>query len=80
LYFPPGAGPLLTDTAVTVALIEAEKSALALTAAAQRAGRHLLAIATGGCWGWRGTIGQTTNADGARVPEKGPLPDLSWIT
>jgi hypothetical protein len=39
----------------------------------------LLVIGLGGCWGWRGTIGKTTDATGARVDEKGPLPDLDRL-
>src|SRR5262245_27689621 len=54
LYFVPGIAPLLTDTSVSVVIVEAEKSALALTSATRRAARQVLAIATGGCWGWRG--------------------------
>jgi hypothetical protein len=50
LYFPPGAAPLLKDTGVTAVFVEAEKSALALTALAARTQRKMLAIATGGCW------------------------------
>jgi hypothetical protein len=80
LYFPPNTGPLLADTSASVVLVEAEKSALALTAAADRAGRRVLVIATGGCWGWTGRIGKTTDADGVRVDEKGPVPDLDLIT
>lgn len=79
LYFPPKISPLLADTETSVVIVEAEKSALAVTAAAIRTGRRLLAIATGGCWGWRGTIGKTTDARGARVDEKGPLPDLHRV-
>src|SRR5262249_48128328 len=45
LYFVPGYGALLPDTSVAVVLVEAEKSALALTAAATRTGRVLLPIA-----------------------------------
>jgi hypothetical protein len=81
LYFPPAVGSLLADTRALVVVVEAEKSALAVTAAAARMGRRLLAIATGGCWGWRGTTGKTIDAAGARVNEKGPLPDfdrLAW--
>jgi putative DNA primase/helicase len=80
LYFPPGAGALLADASVTVALVEAEKSALTLTAAAGRASRRVVAVAMGGDWGWKGTIGKTTDAAGARVDVKGPLPDLNRIT
>jgi hypothetical protein len=79
LYFPPGTAALLPDPDVSVVIVEAEKSALALTATAARAGRELLAIGTGGCWGWKGTISKTTDAYGAHVDEKGPLPDLARI-
>lgn len=79
LFFPPGAGPLLTDITVTVAMVEAEKSSVALTAAAARTGRPLLRIGTGGVWSWRGRIGKTVDASGARVDEKGPLPDLDRL-
>jgi hypothetical protein len=79
LFFPPGAGELLADVRVPVCLVEAEKSVLAITAAAGRAGRRMLVIGTGGCWGWRGRIGKTTDATGARVDEKGPLPDLARV-
>jgi hypothetical protein len=80
LFFPPGASELLTDTSVPVVFVEAEKSALALVAAAERARRRILPIATGGCWGWRGRIGKTTDAAGARVDEKGPLPDIGHVS
>ena len=79
LYFVPGAAELLQQTNVAVVFVEAEKSVLAVVAAAQTEGRHLLVVGTGGCWGWRGTRGTSTDASGARVPEKGPLPDLDGI-
>jgi hypothetical protein len=80
LYFPPGSGPLLTDPSVVVAVVEAEKSALAITAAAARAGRRVLVVACGGCWNWRGRIGKAEDATGARVDVKGALPDLGLIS
>jgi len=79
LFFAPGAAALLGDASAPAALVESEKAALALTAAAVRARRTVLAVALGGCWGWRGRIGKTTDAAGARVDEKGPLPDLDLI-
>jgi hypothetical protein len=79
VYFPPGAGALLPQPTVPVIVVESEKAALALTAAAIRAGRRVLPIALGGCWSWRGRIGKTTNAAGARVDEKGPLPDFHLV-
>jgi hypothetical protein len=77
LYFPPGSADLLADPTIPIILVEAEKSSLALTAFAQRAGRKYLSIATGGCWGWRGRTGKQDGADGKRVDETGPLPDLA---
>jgi hypothetical protein len=79
VYCPPGSGLLLADTSVTVTFVEAETSALALTAAAARTGRQLLAIGTGGSDGWRGRIGKMTDADGARVDVKGPLGDFDRV-
>jgi hypothetical protein len=76
LYFVPGCANLLSDTTVPIVLVEAEKSALALTAWAERTGRKILPVATGGCWGWRGRIGKIENAQGERIDEVGPLPDL----
>ena len=77
LYFPPGCGELLQDPTVPIILVEAEKSALALTALAQRVRSKYLAVAMGGCWGWRGRIGKVNNERGERVDELGPLPDLA---
>lgn len=80
LFFPPGAGALLTDTSVAIVVVEAEKSALAITAAATRAGRRLLPIGIGGAWGWKGRIGRVTSSTGTRVDEHGPSPDLDLAT
>lgn len=74
LYYPPGAKDLLRDESVPIMLVEAEKSALALTEWATRTGRKLLPIAMGGCWGWRGVVATTT--EGAEV--KAALPDLAY--
>jgi hypothetical protein len=79
LYVLAGSGALLRDLAVPIVFVEAEKSALALTAASEQIGRPLLAIATGGCWGWRGVIGKTSDATGARVNQRGPLTDLDLL-
>lgn len=80
LYFPPGASALLMDISVPVVIVESEKASLALTAAAARLNRRVLALGCGGCWGWRGPIGKTTGANGERVDETGPLPDHALIT
>ena len=78
-FFPPSCAGLLTDTTVPVVIVEAEKSSLALTAVARRNGLALLPIALGGVWNWKGRIGKTTDASGARVDEHGPLPDFGLI-
>ena len=80
LYFVPGCATLLRDTMVPIVLVEAEKSALALTAWAERTGRKILPAAMGGCWGWRGRIGKAENSNGGRVDEVGPIPDLRHCT
>jgi hypothetical protein len=77
LYFPPGCTDLFADLSIPIILVEAEKSSLALNAFARRVGRKYLAIALGGCWGWRGRIGKLENSHGERVDEVGPLPDLA---
>jgi hypothetical protein len=79
LYFPPDCNTLLDDVGATVIVVEAEKSVLAITCAAESQGRRVLPIGLGGCWGWRGRIGKTTDAEGARVDEVGPLPDLDLV-
>lgn len=79
LFFPPAASALVADVDVPAVFVEAEKSSLTLTAAAARLGRRRLVIATGGCWGWKGTIGKATDADGARVDERGPLADFDRV-
>jgi hypothetical protein len=71
LYFPP-CPELFSDTSVPIVLVEAEKSALALMAWSERAGRIILPLAMGGCWGWRGQTSITTTATGERVPETRP--------
>lgn len=77
LYFPPQASEKLRDPATPIVLVEAEKSALALTAWATRNVENILPVATGGCWSWRGRIGKTESTKGERVDVLGPLPDLA---
>ena len=74
-YFPP-IPEFFADATVPIVLVEAEKSALALTAWAARIGRKILPIGMGGCFGWMGKIGTKETATGERVPENGPIPDL----
>jgi hypothetical protein len=75
-YFVPGCKELLEDVTVPIILVEAEKSALALTAWSQRTGEKVLPVAIGGCWGWRGRIGKAIAARGDRNDESGAIDDL----
>lgn len=76
LYLVPGCAELVKDASTPIVLVEAEKSVLALTAWAARMERRILPVGLGGCWGWRGRIGKRQTADGVRVDEVGPLPEL----
>jgi Domain of unknown function (DUF3854) len=76
LYFPPSL-ELFADVTVPIVLVEAEKSALALTAWAERNERRILALGIGGCWGWCGQTGIRETATGERVPEHGAIADLN---
>ena len=78
LFFPPGAAEKLEGPETIIVLVESEKAALALTAWAQRNGVKLVALALGGCWGWRGKIGIEEGIKGEREEIKGPLADLSY--
>lgn len=55
LYWPPGALEKLTapDSKTFALLVESEKAALAITAWAERTGWDWVAVAMGGCWGWK---------------------------
>lgn len=80
VYFPPSAGRVLDDVTTPLVFVEAEKSALAFTAASRRLARPLLAVGLGGCWGWRTQrAGKADDASGARVNVAGPQPDLDRI-
>jgi hypothetical protein len=79
IYFPPGVSDYLRDTTITVVVVEADKSALALRALADRTGRKLLPIAIGGDWGWRRKVGNRPLPDGGTEPETGPSPDLDLV-
>jgi len=80
LYFPPGANSLIDNLDVPIVLVEAEKSALALVAWSERTGKKILPVGMGGAWSWRGRIGKVENANGERVDETGPLPELRYCT
>jgi Domain of unknown function (DUF3854) len=79
LFFPPFPKEWLSDTSVPVGIVEAEKSALAVKAVNDRAGRRMLVIAIGGCWGWRRKIGKRELPNGDSEPETGPSKDFDLI-
>lgn len=78
LFFPPDAAQRLEDPEVSVILVEAEKSVLALDAWADRMKQKICPIGLGGCWGFLGRIGKRTTPNGDRVDETGPLDDLHY--
>ena len=86
LYFAVGTAPeWLQDPMLPVIVTEGEFKTLALFRAAIEGlgdaaeGPRFLPVGLGGVWNWRGTIGKTVSADGSRVDEKGPIPDLSRV-
>src|SRR5262249_9764869 len=62
LYFPPECREMLGDTTIPVINEEAEKSVLATMCAAEHLQRRVLPVGLGGCWGFRGRTGKTTDA------------------
>lgn len=76
LFFPPGPGGDLTDTEVPIVFVEAEKSALALKALADRNDRRVLPIGIGGVWGWRRKTGVELTPEGGHEAVTGPSPSL----
>jgi hypothetical protein len=81
LYFGPMPwNDYLADVTAPAVIVEAEKSALAVTGVSWRAERPFLVIALGGCWGWRGETGKDVDAKGTRVDVKGAVPDLDKVT
>lgn len=79
VFFAANSGIVLTDTTVPIVIVEAEKSALALTSLGERHARKLLAIATGGVWGWKRKVGIAQTPSGDRKSRTGPSPSLDWI-
>jgi hypothetical protein len=79
LFFAPFPKEWLTDTSITVVLVESEKAALALHALSERVGRKLVLIALGGCWGWRRKTGKGALPNGNSESKTGPSPDFELI-
>ena len=86
LYFVPGTDPdWLTDTTVSIVIVEGEFKTLALwrlahyglTDAAERP--RFLPIGIPGAWNWKGKTGRSEDETGTRVTERGPIPDLRLV-
>ena len=82
LYFMPGTEPAaLKDPSIPIILTEGEFKTIALARLAchNTAAALFLPVGISGVWNWKGVIGKTTDANGARVDEKGVIPDISRI-
>jgi predicted P-loop ATPase len=82
-YIPPECAGL-DDPQLPIVITEGEFKAIALYRLALHNtdiadGPRFLPISVSGVYAWRGTIGTVSNEKGARVPEKGPIPDLDRI-
>ena len=79
VYVLSGYESLAADQKVSILLVEAEKSVLAVAAWAARVGSKILPVGIGGCNGWRCKTGKTLMPGGAYEDEKGILPELdAW--
>jgi len=82
IYFPPGIMPeSLADTSLDIVMTEGEFKAIALARLAwhNTTEPRFLPFGISGVWNWKGTVGKATNARGARVDEKGVIPDFDRI-
>jgi putative DNA primase/helicase len=79
LYFSPGDPLDLEKANVHVIIVEAEKSALALTACFNRTSLRAVVIATGGAYAWKRTNGKEIRSDGHSEPTSGPSPSLDLL-
>lgn len=78
-FFPPISSTGLTDISVPAVIVEAEKSALALRALADRHERRVLTVAVGGVYGWRRKVGTELTPSGDRQSVTGPSPSFDWV-
>jgi predicted P-loop ATPase len=88
-FYAPLAKPeWLENRDLPVVIVEGEKKYLAVARAARdgAAGRNgtsglplYLVIGVAGVYGWSGIIGYTTDANGERVPVRGPIPDFERV-
>ncbi len=79
LFFPPGqTAELINNPKVTPLFIEGELKALAVQRCLDEFGLsgEFAVIGLQGVWNWKGIIGKTTDANGARVDVKGIIDDI----
>src|ERR1044072_9214512 len=82
LYFVAGtSASWLSDTRLPIVITEGEKKTIALYRLAfhDRLSPRFLPIGLPGVWNWRGRVGKTTDAQGARRDLKGVIADLGRI-
>lgn len=82
IYFPRGFdSAAMADAALDIIITEGECKAIALARLARHntTAARFLPLGIPGVWNWRGTVGKATNAKGARVDEKGVIPDFDRI-
>lgn len=83
LLFGPGESPeSLTNSTRPILLVEGLKKIVAAWRLARFESESPRFLASGltGAWNFRGTIGKSTDASGARVSIKGVIPDLDRVT
>lgn len=79
VYVVPGYEPLLADPKISLLIVEAEKSVLAIHEWSRRTGQLILPVGVGGCYAWSCKVGIKLTPNGSREPEKGLLPELiAW--
>jgi archaellum biogenesis ATPase FlaH len=72
----------LADTSQPIIIVEGLKKLLAAYRLARHNSEHprFLVCAVNGVYGYRGTVGKTTDPKGARIDEKGVIPDFARFT
>src|SRR6185503_7612550 len=83
-YFPPGVKPeWLQDQSLPIIVTEGEKKTLALWRLAWHEVKgdraRFLPIGLAGVWNWKGVVGKTVDARGARQDVKGVIADFDRI-
>jgi|CXWL01.1.fsa_nt_gi hypothetical protein len=82
LFGPDESVEALTDSATTIVICEGHKKLITTYRLARynAAAPRFLTCAISGVWNWKGTVGKTPDPTGARVDEKGVIPDFDRVT